>query len=485
MTTNVAIVPDDTTTRSFYTLEANGAGSVTSAAPENTGNSSSGTQCSNCTGIAADKPSVSSNGSEESNQTQPHEPPKATHPVLSVSESRLTEDHDSVLASLHSELLGIGFTLEGTKQSAAQDTDRLASSHSSEKRSYQQKWGEREGRDGRQREGRPLEHEYSPISRRTDEDVGNKKKSSIQPDASTALYASSVSGKLQNESNRSTEKDDRDFGLNAANPDRAQSDYVRRSSISTGEQIRSPSSTGLDGHFPKSSTDGSNSALHGLPRPPPHLWNVTLEPDYSTDFQGVHLPSWVMPEDTHHDNLTKVSYMLFRLIRTHSMKSLLDASCLSTMPWMPVLLHYVEFEVPGFKYTCVVGSEEDENLVRERFPASSSLDILVLSNIRTRKIPAADLAFLWNVVGFLSPGRSWQLLKALRQANVKYVVFQNFPKLKKNSSYGSAKGLINVRRPPYRFAEPLRVFHNMTINPEAVSKQMLLYDLETLKNEDE
>jgi hypothetical protein len=183
------------------------------------------------------------------------------------------------------------------------------------------------------------------------------------------------------------------------------------------------------------------------------------------------------------DNLTRVSYMMYRLIKTHHIASLVDIPCTNTLHWMPQVLHYLDFEVPGFRYTCVVPTEADRELAQASFGEQASPEYLVAREYWRLKLPATDMAFLWNILGFIPPQQSWALLKSVRQAQTKYVVLPNYPQLRNNPATGTHHGRVNVRRAPYRFAEALRVFNNISTSAK-ITKQMLFYDTEHLRQDD-
>lgn len=183
------------------------------------------------------------------------------------------------------------------------------------------------------------------------------------------------------------------------------------------------------------------------------------------------------------DNLTRISFMMYRLIKTHHITSMIDIPCSNTLDWMPQVLHYLDFEIPGFRYTCVVPSHAEKEKAQAIFGDHASPEFLVSREYWRLPLPTTDVAFLWNILGFITPHQSWALLKSVRQAQTKYVVLPNYPQMRSNPAAGTHHGRVNLRRAPYRFAEALRVFNNISTNP-IVSKQMLLYDTERLRQDD-
>lgn len=182
------------------------------------------------------------------------------------------------------------------------------------------------------------------------------------------------------------------------------------------------------------------------------------------------------------DNVTKLSFMLYRMIKTHQIKTILDVPCSRSTLWTPKLLEVLEFEVPRFQYRCL--TPDDLTLAQGvlRFKDLESVIVLKDSTPWASKLPKVDLAFVWYGLGFLPPGDSWKLIKALHAANSKYVIVPNYPGVKNNPGSGSKTGRINVRRAPYRFNEPLRVVNNISLQA-GVPKQLLLYTLNTIKSE--
>lgn len=182
------------------------------------------------------------------------------------------------------------------------------------------------------------------------------------------------------------------------------------------------------------------------------------------------------------DNVTHLSFMLYRLVKAHNITSITDLPCTKSMFWMPEVLERLEFEVPNFHYRCIV--PDDKHLVEGvlRFKDLSSALILKDSTAWASKLPKADLAFAWYAMGYMAPRRSWHLLKALLKSNTTYVVVPNYPEVNQNPGISSKHGRINVRRAPYRFSEPLRVVNNISSTPD-VRKQMLFYTISDIRTE--
>lgn len=203
------------------------------------------------------------------------------------------------------------------------------------------------------------------------------------------------------------------------------------------------------------------------------------ENELSGEFRGV----LKTPDNAHlfnDDNITHLSFMVYRLVKTHKISSLVDIPCKWSMFWMPELVQRLEFEIPGFRYSCIVAENKDRIEALYRFRDLDSIEIIYDSSYWATQMPSMDLALTWHSLGFLSPKNSWQLLKALRKSGTKYVIVPNYPGLLHNPGVATKHGRINVRRAPYRFDEALRVIQNVSIH-QAVRKQILFYDLEGIR----
>lgn len=233
--------------------------------------------------------------------------------------------------------------------------------------------------------------------------------------------------------------------------------------------------------------EGSSPALHSRqPDPSPPENNNAISTTPAGAFRGVLQPA-SDPTDLNsrgrHDNVTQISYMLYRLVKTHRIASMADIPCIHNLKWMPALLHQIEFDTPGFRFLCIVCSAEESRKAQKAFGHGSSAEIVVIRQSWRSKLPEVDLAFLWNIVGFMTPQRSWGLIKRIRRSGTKYILLPNYPEVRNNPAAGTHHGQVNVRRAPYRFTESLRIFSNVSTDADT-SKQMLLYDTERLREHD-
>jgi hypothetical protein len=197
-------------------------------------------------------------------------------------------------------------------------------------------------------------------------------------------------------------------------------------------------------------------------------------------FKGHHVPSSVLPLLFRSDNITRVSLYAYRLIKAHRIESMIDLSCETTKHWMPAVLQYLEFEVPGFRFHCVVDDDKSMSNVMDYYRHLGSIEFLVGMEYNLMKFPKVHLAFLWNVIGVISSKREGHLFKGISKARIKYVLLSNYPNIKKNPCAPVENGRVNVRRTPYTFRHPLRIIQNVSMDPSLV-KQILFFDVANIK----
>lgn len=172
------------------------------------------------------------------------------------------------------------------------------------------------------------------------------------------------------------------------------------------------------------------------------------------------------------DDVQRLTFMLYRLVVQHGLHSVVDVPCARSLPWVGALVARLEFEVPGFRYYCVLKTDGEYAQARMLARNTSALHV-----VYGRPPPGADLAFLWHAFGYLSPGDAWALVRRLR---VRYVAVPNHPYVERNSGLASRSGRVNVRRAPYRFGEPKRVISDMHVNG-AEPKQLLFYERRAIR----
>lgn len=199
----------------------------------------------------------------------------------------------------------------------------------------------------------------------------------------------------------------------------------------------------------------------------------------TTYYQGVQ-PS----EENKHlfksENITYLSFMLYRLIKTHEIRTMIDIPCTKTIFWMPEVLQRLEFEIPRFHYRCIV--PDDEHLIEGilRFKHLTSAVVVKDPTVWTSVLPKVDLMLAWYAIGYLRPSRSWQLVQTIRQSHSKYAIFPSHPLVKNNANSETRHGRVNIRKSPYLFDQPMRVVKNMSTQ-SSIPKDMLLYQVKAIR----
>lgn len=181
------------------------------------------------------------------------------------------------------------------------------------------------------------------------------------------------------------------------------------------------------------------------------------------------------------DNITRLSFILHRLIKTYNVTHVLDIWCMHGLVWLPDLVRKLEYEVPNFHYHCIVPT--DSSLVTSLLSLEMFDSATVTKHIApwAMKLPPTDLTILWHTVGFHPPHITWRIIQSLQNMHSRYVIVPNFPGSQHNTASGTLKGRVNVRRTPYRFNQPMRIINNMS-QDKTIPKQLLLYDLRSIRS---
>ena len=193
--------------------------------------------------------------------------------------------------------------------------------------------------------------------------------------------------------------------------------------------------------------------------------------DSVAKFRGVELG--LMSET----NISRLSYMTFKLLKTYKIKSMVDMPCRKTVRWMPRLLERLDFEIVGFKYYCVAEDADTIRTLKKQFAEHGSPEFLRIAPEEVRFLPKVDLVFTWDGLQEWGIKRSWTFFNGLREARPKYVILSNNPG---TANTMSQKRFLNVRKQPFHFRQAMRVVSNMT-SPHVEPKQLLLYDLNKIR----
>jgi len=194
-------------------------------------------------------------------------------------------------------------------------------------------------------------------------------------------------------------------------------------------------------------------------------------------FTGVVLES--QPEGCDH-NITRLSYMVYKLIQSVEVHSVIVMPCRTTALWMPAVVTHLEFETPGgLNVTCVDTTPEvsQTRLINAFNDTGAAIVNGTLETIPS--LPKAQMVVSWY--GFQEWGvrGSWDFLGAIKQHGVDWVAFNNHGTATNGEAPGGRKA-INVRKAPYHLGAPARVVKGVSLAPDS-DLSLVLYDTSNMR----
>jgi len=174
-------------------------------------------------------------------------------------------------------------------------------------------------------------------------------------------------------------------------------------------------------------------------------------------------------------NITRLSHMVFRVMKQTNSTSLLDFPCVRNREWMPAFVERMEWEMRGFHFTCGATSKDEARIAKKAFKSDVDLFVHALADTRTL-LPTADLMFSWNGMQHWPLDQSWNLIR-LGRASCKYLLlgsnphFDNLRLITRHDSIASGK--VNLRKQPMLLDKALKVVDNLTF-PDGPSHPMVL-----------
>lgn len=179
-------------------------------------------------------------------------------------------------------------------------------------------------------------------------------------------------------------------------------------------------------------------------------------------------------------NVQHMSYMLSRIITAHSILSVGDLPCSKHADWMKILLPKLKEENLGFHYNCIVTSETAANEMREMYKGD---DAVTVTNLKPwmETFPNVDLVFSTGYFQHLEPSKTWRSMKNMKAGGVKYVFFENHVGVGNTQIMFGHRGVMNVRRAPFHFAQPMRVVNGISADGAEVQAQLVLYAIDQLR----
>lgn len=154
----------------------------------------------------------------------------------------------------------------------------------------------------------------------------------------------------------------------------------------------------------------------------------------------------VTDESGKHENTTRLSEMVFKLIKSQGITSVADIPCRNTISWFPNLLHRLDYDIPGFKYYCVDSDKISQDDIRPLFSDAGSPEFLHVRPSESNSLPHVDMVFSWNGPQQWGIGLTWAFFSGIREVRPGLVVVTNNPGV---TNVNGGPGVINLRKQPF------------------------------------
>lgn len=182
-----------------------------------------------------------------------------------------------------------------------------------------------------------------------------------------------------------------------------------------------------------------------------------------------------------HTNLTHLSSMLLKLIKSYNIKSVADIPCRNSLEFFPKLLPTLDFEVMGFKYYCIDSEKDSHEDIAHLFGDAGNPEILHMKPTETSMLPKTDLVFSWDGPQDWGVTKTWTFFANLRIIRPKYLLVTNNP----TELNADKAGVLNLRKQPFHFAQANRVIAKVhgSENPALglPKKQLLFYQIDDIR----
>lgn len=228
-------------------------------------------------------------------------------------------------------------------------------------------------------------------------------------------------------------------------------------------------------------------------------------PFHGVPSSAVDASAALLSDVTTHTNLTRLSYMLYRLVITTGATSLLDVPCTSHSAWMPPLLERLDFEVPGFQYTCMDVSGELPLAAGVTVSRLASATVLLNTSYwaaDSPPLPRVDLVWSWGGLEGLFLDDAYTFFHRVHASGSRRLAVGNWPRLNNvvvggGGHYHGRPALgrplppaMNLRGSPFLFGQAERVIGGLddaeansgnTIEGRPTRKQLLVYDARKMR----
>lgn len=193
-------------------------------------------------------------------------------------------------------------------------------------------------------------------------------------------------------------------------------------------------------------------------------------------------------------NVTRLSYALYKIVRLFNLKKLIDYPAGAHVEWMPEMVTRFEYDVPGFFYQGVDSTEERLAAAREAGEAYGNADFAVANPEEALPVDSGDMLLVWNELdGERSDPRSaeyaayiMRVVRAAKKANVAYVTFGQYPRLRGVApiySKGRWRFIGRSKEEPFLFNEHVRGVVPMASGSGGYHLHLTLFSLRSLTDE--
>lgn len=232
---------------------------------------------------------------------------------------------------------------------------------------------------------------------------------------------------------------------------------------------------------------------------------VDEPPFHGVPLSAVDTSAALLSDVVTHTNLTRLSYMMYRLVITTGATSLLDVPCTSHAAWMPPLLARLDFEVPGFEYTCMDVAGELPRAAGAAVSRLASATVLLNTSYWAADappLPRVDLVWSWGGLEGLFLDDAYSFFQRVHASGSRRLAVGNWPRLNNvvvggGGHYHGRPALgrplppaMNLRGSPFLFGQAERVIGGLddaeansgnTVEGRPTRKQLLVYDARKMR----
>lgn len=208
------------------------------------------------------------------------------------------------------------------------------------------------------------------------------------------------------------------------------------------------------------------------------------------EFRGVAEVSGASRGIVRGQNVTRVSYALYKIIKLFGFLSLTDYPCGWHTEWMPGMVQRVEFDLPQFKYFGIDTNASGVGAARRALGDSGDPDFTI-GDVRESIPNKTEILMHWTELdGTGSDPRSAdymthikRVMRTARDAEIGYIVFGQYPRLRGPSpAYRHSKWVFlgDVKEDPFLFNDFVRGVVPMESGSQPYMLYLTFYSLRSI-----